>query len=525
MGSNGNIIKISNGHMQETAKQEYTSFAQTMESNAANKVNEKSADGVVFGEPDKMVTKEDLVDITVGIFFDGTGNNRKNVDSREDVNAENHYKSKGWKALWNDNTSYKNDRTNVDHLEKMYQKQTLYFSIYIEGVGTKNDKYDSLSDMGLGLGGWGLRAKVRSACKSLVTQIQTNTTKSVNTLTIDVFGFSRGAASARNFIHEITKPAYDAHPGQKQGDINLYDDDGELVSQKKMPSRGQLGLEMQQKKLKINFFKTRFAGLFDTVSAFGSDHSNDAKELHLNAINKMGTIVHFTAADEHRKKFELAPISRSDSEFALPGVHADVGGSYVDNTLEEVSLAEEMTSVLNREKLIREERNKLIEQGWYRAGQMTNDQPYKLNGKRTLSNKYSLIPLHLMFEMGEQCHFVKIKMEADLYTIPAVPLPHSKLALTDVYARIRAYVILKTALPLVFNTDRQLQSIRNMVKEGYFPAEKLEALSKDHDMLYELRNKYLHFSSSWDGIGMEPRINSQGERERDNNNKDFKVGL
>ncbi|MGS0528326.1 hypothetical protein ACU8V7_27075 [Zobellia nedashkovskayae] len=29
--------------------------------------------------------------------------------------------------------------------------------------------------------------------------------KQINTLTIDVYGFSRGAAAARNFVHEIHK--------------------------------------------------------------------------------------------------------------------------------------------------------------------------------------------------------------------------------------------------------------------------------------------------------------------------------
>lgn len=522
MGNNGNITKISNGHLSETAKQDYTSYAQTMQSNAAQKVNEHSGDGVIFGEPKKMVTKEDTVDIIVGMFFDGTGNNRNNIDRRGDKKSSvYHDKTTGWKWKWQDNTSYENDRTNVDHLEKMYKKETLYFSIYIEGIGTSNDEYDSVVDMGLGTGGTGIRGKVRSGCEKLVKLIARNTPKNINTLTVDVFGFSRGAAAARNFVHEVTKGPYDAHSGDSNEDLYvLYDADGYAVSKKELPARGHFGLKLGELKRKVNFVKIRFAGLFDTVSAYGTNHKNDVAELDLNAVNKASKIVHLTAADETREKFELASVTKSDSEFSLPGVHSDVGGSYRDNVNEEVSLAEEMLSVLNREKIINDEKNALIEQGWYRSGQMTNDQPYKLIGNRVLSNKYSLIPLHLMFEMGQStCQFLKTQIDTSLYEIPTSPLPNSKVVLSEVYTRLKAYAILKTAPSMVFNNTRQLQSIKKMVDMGMYPLEKYNVSLNDHKMLFELRNKCLHFSSSWDGIGKEPNINKEGQRERDNINK------
>ncbi|WP_158799336.1 DUF2235 domain-containing protein [Pedobacter sp. L105] len=521
MGNNGNITKISNGNLSETAKQEYTSYAQTMQSNAAQKVNEHSGDGVVFGEPKKMVTKEDLVDITVGMFFDGTGNNRNNIDQRDKNSSIYHDKTTGWKWKWQDNTSYENDRTNVDHLEKMYKKESLYFSIYIEGIGTTNDDYDSVVDMGLGTGVTGIRAKVRSGCEKLVKLITRNTPKNINTLTVDVFGFSRGAAAARNFVHEITKGPYDAHTGDTNEDVStLYDDDGYAVSKKELPSRGHFGLKLEVLKRKVNFVTIRFAGLFDTVSAYGANHKNDVAELDLNAVNRAYKIVHLTAADETREKFELASVTKNDSEFSLPGVHSDVGGSYRDNVNEEVSLDEEMLSVLNREKIINDEKNALVEQGWYRPSQMSNSQPYKLIGNRMLSNKYSLIPLHLMFEMGlSTCLFQETLIKNDLYKIPITPLPGSTVVLSEVYSRLKSYAIQKTAPSMVFNTGRQLQSLRQMVEMGMYPAANFNLALNDHKMLYDLRNKYLHFSSSWDGIGKEPNLNAEGERERDNINK------
>lgn len=515
MISKGNIIKISSGTIKETASQEYTAFAKNIHTNAGQKILENSNDGVVYGEPKQMTTKEDQVNITVGLFFDGTGNNRNNIDRKTDTKSTV-YKDKttGFKWKWQDDTSYKNDRTNVDHLEKMYKAEAFYFSIYIEGIGTDNDQYDSVPDMGLGTGSTGIRGKVRAACENLVDKIKLKTNKKIGILTVDVFGFSRGAAAARNCVHELTKAAYKARSGNGESDPGLYDDDDKPVGKEDLPARGHFGLTAETKKLKIDTVRIRFAGLYDTVSAYGVVHSNDLKELNLNAVNKASKIIHLTAADEHREKFELTSVS-TGTELSLPGVHSDVGGSYTDNTLEEVSLAEEMLSVVNREKIISTERNRLIEQGWYRSNQMTNNQPYKLIGKRTLSNKYSLIPLHLMYEMGmDPCDFKKNIIDTGLYKIPTAPLANSTLVLTDVYKRIKAYAIDKTAPEVLFNDRGQLQSIKRMVDMGMHSAEKYNVAVRDHNMLMELRNRYLHFSSSWDGIGKEPQINDAGERER-----------
>lgn len=513
MINKGNIVKISSGTLKETSAQDYTAFAKNIQTNAGKKILENSNDGVVYGEPAKMTVKEDPVNITVGLFFDGTGNNRQNITERE-TPGSTIYKDKttGWKWKWQDNTSYENDRTNVDNLEKMYKKQALYFSIYIEGIGTTDKAYDNVPDMGTGMGSTGIRGKVRRACEVLVQEIRKRSTTDIGVLTIDVFGFSRGAAAARNFAHEVTKAAYKARVVSNRAGVMMFDEDDKVVEKSELPARGHFGLKLEGK-MKVNTIRLRFAGLFDTVSAYGIVHKDDLKQLNLNAINKASSIVHLTAADEHREKFELTSVS-TGIELSLPGVHSDVGGSYRDNVMEEVSLAEEMLSVINRTKLINDERNKLIEQGWYRANQMTNNQPYKLIGKRKLSNKYSLIPLHLMFELGKDiCKFEPDQLQSK-FKIPAAPLPNSNLSLTDVYKRLRDFAILKTAPPLLFNTARQLQSIKNMVNAGVYPAAKYNETVKDHIMLYELRNRYLHFSSSWDGIGKEPEINEKGERER-----------
>jgi len=513
----GNITKTSNGTIREAATSDYTVSAKSVQTNAGQRIVENSNDGVVYGEPEQGIIKDDLVDIAVGMFFDGTGNNRKNIDTRE-ANPNSYQSAIGTKYLWQDNTSYENDRTNVDKLEKMYPKQGLYFSIYIEGIGTTNDAYDTLKDMGLGTGGTGIREKVRKGCEELVKQIKSRTPRNINTLTIDVFGFSRGAAAARNFVHEVTKAAYEATVVESsaegtEGAKLYYDEDMKPATTEEMPARGHLGVHMKRSNLKINAVRIRLAGLYDTVSAYGANHKDDLGELHLNAVNQAAKIVHLTAADEHREKFELTSVT-TGIELTLPGVHSDVGGSYRDNVAEDVSLAEEMLSVLNRTRLIQAERNRLIEQGWYRAEQMQNTQPYKLTGRRILSNRYSLLPLHLMLQMGKDKVTFDEAMLTQLYTIPTAPLAGGTLKLPDVYKRLEDYAIKRTAPPMLFNNTLQLGSLKRMLDMGAYDPVKYARDVRDHQMLLELRNKYLHFSSSWDGVGKEPSLNEAGERER-----------
>lgn len=47
----GSIIKTSGGHMTETAKSDYTMYADKIQSNAARKIIEYSNDGIIYGEP------------------------------------------------------------------------------------------------------------------------------------------------------------------------------------------------------------------------------------------------------------------------------------------------------------------------------------------------------------------------------------------------------------------------------------------------------------------------------------------
>lgn len=105
--------------------------------------------------------------------------------------------------------------------------------------------------------------------------------------TVDVFGFSRGAAIARTFIN--------------------------LVNQ---------GLKKEQPLLRV-----RFLGIFDTVGSFGipGDDSDPGENLGIDTLDAE-QIAHYTAKHEYRQNFPLTRTPASDTEYV--GCHSDVGGSY-----------------------------------------------------------------------------------------------------------------------------------------------------------------------------------------------------
>lgn len=127
---------------------------------------------------------------------------------------------------------------------------------------------------------------------------------------LNVFGFSRGAAAARHFVHKV-----------------------------KTEPKGFIGWNLTRERIIVNF-----VGLFDTVSSRSGVGSiapemtgafdTDTKELHLNFERGYASkVFHLTAADEYRLYFSLTNINSAirhgfGMEVAISGAHADVGGSY-----------------------------------------------------------------------------------------------------------------------------------------------------------------------------------------------------
>jgi hypothetical protein len=309
------------------------------------------------------------IKIRACVFFDGTLNNRTNVRLG---------------ANYKKDDSYKNALSNIAILEGFYKKDKKVdysFHIYVEGVGTTNEASDSTLAAVTGKGSTGILDKVKSGINQVVEQImmQINSkakgNRKIEHVYLDVFGFSRGAAAARNFVY-----------------ATLHEKGKTLKDQ--LIAKGYL----------INKVKVKFVGLYDTVASFGFGYDNNTIELHLDSISSAEYVVQLAAAEEYRKNFRLTNIDSAPNKLQifLPGTHSDIGGGYVENS-SEINL-----QVLDFDKAfglneahraaIKRERLWLIDSGWYWENEIHNLNLWnelKVTRNR-ISNLYSRIPLKLM---------------------------------------------------------------------------------------------------------------------------------
>lgn len=452
---------------------------------------------VIFGEPRFVPPKEDDKepnDVYMGVFFDGTSNNRQNIEGRRNnPELKNSYASNKDGS----NTSYGNDHTNVDKLENTYlnEPDLHYYSVYVEGIGTKNpDKNDDGSKdyygdftygQAKGTGETGLFEKVEKGCFDVIRKLKKEKEINICTLYLDVFGFSRGAAAARIFVNELNK--------KKSSKDKKSHDFGYL---------GKAFKELDYKTIPIRIM-VRFLGIYDTVSSYGGDVFDDVEvdKVPLKIPN-VGFTVHLTAEDEHRYNFPLTNIASAGAnsiELTLPGCHSDIGGGYKNGEKEVVILTETGSK-------IEEEKKYVIEQGWFKSPELKelpSLTPYYLKGTReSLSNEYSLVILHLMAEFGKRKYKIpwKYKILDKDYKIPK--------ELNKVKNRIDQYAF-DGKSRLKFYTNKQIETKRKNKWQNQREVDDFNTMVGDHNVLLELRNKYLHCSASMDGIGMEPREDTQ----------------
>ncbi len=541
--------------------------------------------------------KNNVVDIEMGVFFDGTLNNMYNTDKTtggpRDMTSQQKYRldAEGERAFnkkrdaeraemlskIEGDSSYGNDNTNVVRLFKYYEpKPQKGDKLYVEGQGTTAGKEDDTAGKAYGAGDSGIVGRVEKACKDAADKIAalvekhpkkneiTNKktgNKVIDILIFDVFGFSRGAAAARHFVHEINKPASQTYiPGPT----------GTSGSSIELPSFGKLGVQLKSKKIEVRHLVIRLLGIYDTVSSYENfkssvatgtgvgitrgpvgaivgaiggtakaglnpNFSNDVKELKLDDIGMSKKMVHFTAGDEHREHFSLTTArSNNDGkakelqfvEKMLPGAHSDVGGSYVDNMNEKAfinatlskkaSLSGITQRVITKNRDVSKkdldlEKQQLIRDGWYKEKQIEvkemSDEThgkYQLRGTRTLSNKYSFIPLQFMHEIALESQVPFKDGIKDEYSIKG----HS--ILTQVEAKLRCVVF-----------DGESAFLFDKLKPRKYGKGNAYSDESDIDLYKNLRNEYLHWSAVLD-MGKTPRINDdsprvneQGKRERE----------
>lgn len=282
------------------------------------------------------------IHLEVGLFTDGTLNNADNSRALEEQvkatcldplkRGEISEEECQYRLGLMMGDSYANAPSNVAKLADLYSVEDLLstgarrhrLSVYYPGPGTKTGDEDSPIGMITGLGETGVPHQVTEAFKTLVQDInELSLREKITSLTIDLFGFSRGAASARYAAYEINLgPKGALGDALKAGGIEW-------------PDR----------------VRVRFVGLFDTVAAIinpkfldlsPQNGQNKPVEVYLDP-EKVGKAVHLIASDEHRKNFALNSLRNLDGslpdnfrEISLPGVHSDIGGGYGESQREDI---------------------------------------------------------------------------------------------------------------------------------------------------------------------------------------------
>ncbi|MGF6268164.1 type VI secretion system Hcp family effector [Lelliottia nimipressuralis] len=301
--------------------------------------------------PDEIKQPEKRhITLTLGVFFDGTGNNAVNTQNMlaactaahfdiSDPDAESILARMAQEQMGVSGTgatSYTGGYTNIHWLNTLYKTDLPIESgqaqaaIYVEGIGTEAGRPDSMIGLSLGVADTGVIAKTDLAVKQIAEAInkffvEVAKTVSVPSLKVtelrfDIFGFSRGAAAARHFANRIQTEDRDIINAIRYG-MNDVEYAGAPAG------------------------KTRFIGIFDTVAAIDTPQNglnpHTAKTGDVNIVLRPGVaekVFHITAQHECRFNFALNSVQPAWPELVLPGAHSDIGGGYLPATWENIYL-------------------------------------------------------------------------------------------------------------------------------------------------------------------------------------------
>ncbi|WP_126652086.1 T6SS phospholipase effector Tle1-like catalytic domain-containing protein [Chryseobacterium aureum] len=219
--------------------------------------------------------------ISVGIFFDGTGNNGANILSPD-------------KPL-NNNESYYGTFSNIYKLYSLFVGDE---KIYIEGIGTVTGSEDSNFAMATCANppygnGYSSDDKLQKVC-DFVQKTAHDETKEYH---FYIYGFGRGAMLARTFCNQIF-----THFSPEK-------------------------------------YTIKFLGAFDTVESRPFNTYNLAipvqveNALHICAVNESRFFFPLTGFFENSKNMQDQKSESQSSvwkEIFVPGDHADVGGGYLE---------------------------------------------------------------------------------------------------------------------------------------------------------------------------------------------------
>ncbi len=547
----GKIIKISKS-MNITAREKLVINAtEGVEFESSNQIQLNAGEQILYQSSDDIEFQPPhTTRVYLGVFFDGTGNNKYNVEARKkgEISME--------KAKDRDYASYFANYSNIARLWNLYKKgsssknkttHTFYTRAYIEGIGTKRGMPDDMIGSGMGRLERGILGKVGDAYQEVIKEFKKDkipsgkkknhlgkTVPHIDELVIDIFGFSRGAAAARHFAN-IVNTAFEPEREERYWSISQKDFAYRKI--KRQPPGGSFGKALEKAGFPLGdtVIKIRFIGLFDTVAAVTSDteiaptiigamdgfsignipgaiiggiigtrnlpkaaQNCDNGNIRLSLANVHADIAHITASDEYRANFILNKVTKG-YEMRMCGVHSDIGGGYGEITEENnyiLSLpvrTSDKTPPEELEKL----KKKFEESSFYKEDQIWIETiKYKEEIDRSPRNLDSLNPrMSITYQHTLKGSRGKI---TDRYSL--IPMEIMKE-----YAKEKGVIWMSPA-------EAENKDMNNIPQTDYmideFLKEKILPIYEDHylkrkkqtlesTVYKELYNKYLHISSEY----------------------------
>ena len=212
---------------------------------------------------------------------------------------------------------------------------------YLEGVGTRQKER-----LGGGVLGCGVRDRIKDAYVWLQARFARLENESVERPKVFIFGFSRGAYSARLLAGLIDCAGIPRLGVSEEGGLDAFF--GRKPQKAKKGKDGKTYFDIEIEML----------GVWDTVNSTGERDLGE-KVLPGNVCHAY----HAMAIDEKRKDFELVRWNKNTrcEEVWFPGVHSDVGGGYKERVLSDVALGWMISKSMGHGLVFKSDANKYTE--------------------------------------------------------------------------------------------------------------------------------------------------------------------
>lgn len=418
--------------------------------------------------------KEAEIDkIQANVFFDGTLNNYFNVTTKDDKVRQDH---------GGEGTSYENALSNVSRMWQPMHKDPdgPDIGVYVEGMGTTRDQSDSFRGYASGRGETGIERRAQQAFEPLrnIVADKRGDLGPPAMLELNLYGFSRGAATARHFASLLRNPA-------------------EIAK--------QFTGRWSRVRVVVNF-----VGLFDTVSSEGWFYGSDVDDLGLRFVDEAAQrVFHLVALDEYRANFSLTTVASACQakalvdgarvpmgfELGIPGAHSDVGGGYHSGTERaeppEVRDLPPTQQAQADRQTVRGPQAFVYAQGWYGPQDLDRTLLRPHRHQRQVQGDYYKVGLSIMVDMAEK--YTTTQYPPDLKADMQAQTP----AVKEVQTALRAYAKDKAFAP---GGAHQL----NWRLDEHLGPDKAKAFRRAH----------LHLSFS-NRTGMAPRYKNDTELERE----------